>query len=72
MMTTKPQISVIIPVYNVEEYIEKCICSLIAQTIKEIEFLVINDGSTDNSINLIKSFQDSRIRIINQENLGLS
>ena len=72
MMTTKPKISVIIPVYNVEEYIEKCICSLIAQTIKEIEFLVINDGSTDNSINLIKSFQDSRIRIINQENLGLS
>ena len=71
-MTTKPQISVIIPVYNVEEYIEKCICSLIAQTIKEIEFLVINDGSTDNSINLIKSFQDSRIRIINQKNSGLS
>lgn len=72
MMTTKPKISVIIPVYNVEEYIEKCICSLIAQTIKEIEFLVINDGSTDNSINLIKSFQDSRIRIINQKNSGLS
>lgn len=72
MMTTKPKISVIIPVYNVEQYIEKCIGSLITQTIKEIEFLVINDGSTDNSINLIKSFQDSRIRIINQKNSGLS
>ena len=44
-----PKVSVIVPVYNTEKYLEKCLNSLINQTIKEIEILVVNDGSTDNS-----------------------
>ncbi len=43
------KISVIVPVYNVENYLEKCLYSLVNQTLQEIEILVINDGSTDNS-----------------------
>ena len=71
-------ISIILPVYNAEEYIEECINSILIQTYKNFELLVINDGSTDNSINLIKSYNDQRIKIINNEhnfiktlNLGL-
>jgi len=68
------KISVIVPVYNTEEYIEKCINSITGQTYKNLEIIVVNDGSTDNSLNILKSLQskDSRIRIINQENKGVS
>ena len=65
-------ISVIINVYNAEKYIKKCLESIINQTYKNIEILIINDGSTDNTLNICKSYNDERIRIINQENLGLS
>ena len=44
-----PNVSVIVPVYNVEDYIERCMESLINQTLKDIEIIVVNDGSTDNS-----------------------
>lgn len=66
------KLSIIIPVYNVEKYIEKCITSLINQTIKEIEFIFVNDGTPDNSINIIKKYQknDKRIKLINKENGG--
>ena len=53
----KPKISMIIPVYNVEEYIEKCIESLINQTLKDIEIIFINDGSPDNSKKIISKYQ---------------
>ena len=66
------KISVIIPVYNVEEYIFDCINSIINQSIKDIEVIVVDDGSTDNSINIVKSFNDSRIKIITKKNGGLS
>ena len=66
------KISIIIPVYNVEKYIEKCITSLINQTISEIEFIFVNDGSPDNSVNIIKKWmeKDKRIKLINKENGG--
>ena len=48
------KVSIIIPVYNVEKYIEKCIKSLITQTLKEIEFIFVNDGTPDNSAEIIK------------------
>ena len=51
------KISVIVPVYNVENYLEKCLNSLVNQTLQEIEILVINDGSTDNSQKIIEFFQ---------------
>lgn len=66
------KISVIIPVYNVEEYIEECLMSVINQTLKEIEILVVNDGTLDKSIEKVKEIKDDRIRIINKENGGLS
>ena len=65
-----PKISVIIPAYNVEKYIEKCLLSVNLQTLKEIEIIVINDGSTDSTLSLILEFAkvDKRIKVINQEN----
>ena len=52
------KISVIVPVYNVENYLEKCLNSLVNQTLQEIEILVINDGSTDDSQKIIDVFQN--------------
>ncbi len=68
------KVSIIIPVYNVEKYLEKCLISLINQTLKEIEIICVNDGSTDNSRAILEQFQlkDKRIKILNQENLGVS
>ena len=70
----KPKVSVIIPVYNVEKYIIKCIDSILKQKLYEIEIIVVNDGSTDNSLQIIQNFtaNNSRIKILNQDNRGLS
>ena len=70
-----PKVSVIIPVYNVEQYLNKCVDSVINQTFKNIEIICINDCSTDNSLNVLKNFalQDSRIKIIDlKQNQGVS
>lgn len=69
-----PCISIIIPVYNTGKYLSKCIASLREQTYKNIEFIFVNDGSTDDSFVLLDDAaqKDSRIKIINQENRGLS
>ena len=68
------KISVIVPVYNTEPYLRKCFESLISQTYKNIEFIIINDGSTDNSIDIINKYANkfSNIKVINQENQGYS
>jgi len=67
-------ISVIIPVYNVEQYLHRCLDSLIAQTYGNIELIIINDGSTDGSGRICDEYavKDSRIRVIHQSNNGLS
>lgn len=67
-----PEISIIIPVYNAEKSIRRCIESILQQTYVNFEILIINDGSIDNTIQICESFKDSRIRIINQRNLGVS
>ena len=70
---TKMKISVIIPVYNVEEYIEQCVESVVNQTLKEIEIIIVNDGTQDNSMKKIERFLlDDRIIVINKENRGIS
>ncbi|WP_139856282.1 glycosyltransferase family 2 protein [Aequorivita sinensis] len=71
---TSPLISVIIPVYNVEKYIEKCITSIVKQTYENLEIILINDGSTDNSPNICKKFEtlDSRVKFFTQTNQGVS
>lgn len=66
------KISIIIPVFNVEKYIYKCITTVCNQKNTDIEILIINDGTLDNSIEIVKQIDDNRIRIINQENGGLS
>lgn len=69
-----PKISIIIPVYNVEKYLPKCLESVIKQTLTDIEIICVNDGSTDNSSNILSEYakNDNRIKIINQNNMGVS
>ncbi|MBR3210704.1 MAG: glycosyltransferase [Bacilli bacterium] len=64
-------ISIIVPAYNAEKYIEKCLNSLIHQTKKELEFIIINDGSTDNTETVIKTFKDKRIKYFKNKNQGI-
>ena len=71
-MITTPLISVILPVYNAEKYIFDAVQSILNQTYKNFELIIIDDGSTDDSINIISKFNDDRIHIYNNEkNLGL-
>jgi len=65
-------ITVIINVYNGEKYINKCLDSIINQTYKNLEILIINDGSTDDTLKICQSYKDKRIRIITTKNQGLS
>lgn len=70
---TQPIISVVIPSYNSEKFISKCLTSILKQTFKNFEIIVINDFSSDNSLNIIKKFQekDKRVKIINNhKNIG--
>lgn len=68
------KISVIVPVYNIEECIGRCIDSIRKQTYKELEIILVDDGSTDNSGSICDSYvnKDNRIRVIHQQNRGLS
>ena len=72
--TEDPLVSVILPCYNVEKYIEKCISSLLKQSFKYFEIVCINDGSTDSTLDIIEAFAklDKRIKVINKENSGIS
>ena len=67
-------ISIVVPVYNVDRYLNKCVETLVNQTYKNIEILLINDGSTDNSSNLCNEWikRDNRIRVFHKKNGGLS
>ena len=66
------KVSIILPVFNVEDYIVKCLDSLINQSLQDIEIICINDGSTDNSLEIMKAYEqkDKRILVIDQENKG--
>ena len=68
------KISIIVPVYNVEKYLKRCINSILNQTFKNFELILVNDGSTDNSLNICKNYKekDGRIQLISQTNKGLS
>ncbi len=73
-MFCKPKLSVIIPVYNVEKYLGMCINSIMTQTYSDLEIILVDDGSTDNSPQLCEEFskKDPRIKVINQTNSGVS
>lgn len=66
-------ISVIIPIYNVEKYLDQCIQSIISQTYSELEIILVNDGSTDHSLQICREYEkkDARIKLIDKENNGL-
>lgn len=67
-----PKVSIIIAVYNVEKYLRQCLDSLVNQTLQDIEFICVNDGSTDKSLEILQEYasKDSRFKIITQENQG--
>lgn len=67
-----PKVSIIIPVYNVEEYLRECMESVVNQTLRDIEIVCINDGSTDDSLDILKEYaqRDKRIILIDKENEG--
>ena len=70
-----PKVSVIVPIYNVEKYLEKCINSLLSQTLEDIQIILVNDGSKDNSGNIAKECEKNnknRIIYVEKENGGLS
>ena len=66
-----PDISIIVPIYNAEKYLKQCIDSLISQTKKEIEIILINDGSTDSSEKIIKKYKDKRVKYFKNKNQGI-
>ena len=68
----EPKVSVILPVYNVAPYLEQCMDSIINQTLKEIEIICVDDGSTDESLDILKNYakNDERIILIEQKNAG--
>lgn len=67
-----PKVSIVVPVYNVEKYLRECLDSLLAQKLKDIEIIVVNDGSTDSSADIAAEYaaRDSRVRLISKENEG--
>ena len=73
-MEAQPLITVIVPVYNVEKYLRRCLDSIIGQTYQNLEILCIDDGSIDNSGVICEQYaaRDARIKVIHQENQGLS
>ena len=66
------RISVVLPVFNGEKYIKKAIDSVLSQTMSDFELIIINDGSTDATLNIIRAYDDERIIVINQENHAAS
>ncbi len=69
-----PGVSVIIPVYNPEDYLRQCLDSAVNQTLRDLEIICVNDGSTDDSAAVLEEYQakDPRIIVVSQKNLGLS
>ena len=68
----KADVTIIVPIYNVEKYVEKCIRSLLSQTFKNIQILAVDDGSPDNSKDIIRklSKKDDRVKLVVKENGG--
>ena len=66
-----PQVSVVTSVYNGEAFLEECVNSILNQTFKDFEYIILNNGSTDRTPEILKNYSDPRLRIINQKNLGV-
>ena len=66
------KVSVILPVYNASDYLHQCMDSIVGQTLKDIEIICVDDGSTDNSLDILKEYEqkDKRVKVIQQKNAG--
>jgi len=71
-MSRRPAITVLMPAYNAGKYIGAAICSVLSQTFADFELLIVNDGSTDNTLEVINTFNDPRIQVISQSNKGVA
>ena len=73
-MSSKPLVSVVVPVYKVEEFLDQCVESIVRQTYKNLEIILVDDGSPDECPNMCDKWalKDSRINVIHQVNRGLS
>lgn len=73
-MEKQAKVSIIVPVYNAEDYIKKCISSICTQSVSELQIILVDDGSTDNSLEICRQLQknDTRIEVFHQENQGAS
>ena len=71
---SKPLVSVIVPIYNMDPFLRRCVASIMNQTLRELEIILVNDGSTDTSSDIIRemALADSRVKVINQVNQGVS
>ena len=71
-MQSNVKVSIVVPIYNAELYLKQCLDSIINQTLKEIEIICVNDGSTDKSAKIVEEYakKDNRIRVITKTNTG--
>lgn len=67
-----PKVSIIMSVYNGQDHLKECIDSIVNQTFRNFEFIIIDDGSSDKTSDILKEYNDSRVRVFSQENLGLT
>ena len=69
-----PRLSVIVPVYNVEAYLARCVDSILAQSFADFELILVNDGTRDGSVSIMEDYahRDGRVRLVHKENGGLS
>jgi glycosyltransferase involved in cell wall biosynthesis len=72
MQTDRPEITVLMPAYNAGKYIREAISSVLQQSFRDFELLVVNDGSTDDTLSIALSIQDSRVIVINKEHAGIA
>ena len=73
-MQCVPKLSIIVPAYNVEPFLDKCLASICNQTFRDFEVILVNDGSTDGTLSIAQAWaaKDARIRLIDQENTGVA
>ena len=74
ILSSTPKVSVVVPVYNVERYLGRCLDSILGQTMPDWEAICVDDGSTDGSTDILRDYaeRDSRLRVLSKENGGLS
>ncbi|HWT81645.1 MAG TPA: glycosyltransferase, partial [Candidatus Methylomirabilis sp.] len=72
MVPPRPRVSIIMPVYNEERYVRQAVDSILQQTVSDFEFVILDDGSTDRTLEILQSYRDPRIRLVTQANSGLT